>query len=556
MDVDDPRLTLPRFLDQVSDRFRDRVAIHFAGRNTSYAELREQARELSRALVGAGVVKGARVAVHMANRPEWIVSAFAAARLGAVVLPVNTFATREELRHVLRHGDASLLLMQSSLLKHAYLEDLLAEEPAIASGEPGRLRCAALPQLRRVACLGLDAGRGGVQAWSELLALGGDVSDDLVEAAADEVYPSDDGVLIYTSGTTALPKGVLHTQRAAVLQAWRFAEMLRFGPDERVFTTYPFFWTAGIAMSIGGVLAAGGRLLLQESFEPGAALDLIESQRATAIHAWPHQHKALGEHPTASSRELSSLSKLDLSSPLAALAGIEEDEYGAGASYGLSETFTIASAIPADSPLELRRSCHGVPLPGMRFRIVDPETGERLGPGQEGEIAVKGVSFMRGYHKVLSENYLDEDGFFRTQDGGSLDAEGRLHWSGRLGNLIKTGGANVSPLEIELALEKHPSVKVGIPVGIEHPTLGEVVVLCVVPTAGAQVDADELRGFLRERLAVYKVPRYVLAFRTDELSYTGNKKVQVAPLRAAARARLEEAGVEIDGYRYAKREGA
>ena len=175
MDVDDPRLTLPRFLDQVSDRFRDRVAIHFAGRNTSYAELREQARELSRALVGAGVVKGARVAVHMANRPEWIVSAFAAARLGAVVVPVNTFATREELRHVLRHGDASLLLMQSSLLKHAYLDDLLAEEPAIAEGEPGRLRITALPQLRRVACLGLDARHGGVQSWSELHALGGDV---------------------------------------------------------------------------------------------------------------------------------------------------------------------------------------------------------------------------------------------------------------------------------------------------------------------------------------------------------------------------------------------
>ncbi|MBT37417.1 MAG: AMP-dependent synthetase [Deltaproteobacteria bacterium] len=555
MDVNDSRLTLPRFLDQVSDAFGTRVAIHFAGRNTTYADLREQVRELSRALVGAGVVKGARVAVHMANRPEWLVSAYAAARLGAVVVPVNTFATREELRHILRHGDVSLLLMQPSLLKHAYLDDLLAEEPGIATGESGRLRSTALPQLRRVACLGLDAGRGGVQSWPELLALGCDVPDALVDAVADEVHPSDDGVLVYTSGTTALPKGVLHTQRAAVLQAWRFAEMLRFGPEERVFTTYPFFWTAGIAMSIGGTLAAGGRLLLQESFDPGAALDLIESERATAVHAWPHQHKALGEHPTASSRELSSLRKIDVSSPLAALAGIEKDEYGAGASYGLSETFTIASAIPADSPLELRHSCHGVPLPGMHFRIVDPETGEQLGPDQQGEIAVKGSSFMRGYHKVLPENYLDEDGFFRTQDGGSLDAGGRLHWTGRLGNLIKTGGANVSPVEIERTLEKHSAVKVGIPVGIEHPTLGEVVVLCVVPTAGARVDAEELRGFLRERLAVYKVPRLVLEFSTDELSYTGNEKVQVAPLREAARARLEEAGVEIDGYRYVKREG-
>ncbi|MEE2677243.1 MAG: class I adenylate-forming enzyme family protein [Myxococcota bacterium] len=556
MDPNDSSLTLPRFLDQVTGTFADRVAIHFEGTETTYGSLRLRVRELSRALAGAGVVKGTRVAIHMANRPEWLVCAYAAARLGAVILPVNTFATREELRHILRHGDAALLLMQSSLLKHAYLDDLLEEEPAIAKGEPGRLRCVALPQLRRVVCLGIDAGRGGVESWSELLALGADVSDELVDAAADEVYPSDDGILIYTSGTTALPKGVLHTQRAAALQAWRFAEMLRFGPEERVFTTYPFFWTAGIAMSIGGTLAAGGRLLLQENFEPGAALDLIEGERATAIHAWPHQHKALGEHPTAASRDLSRLRKVDFSSPLAAIAGIKEDVYGPGASYGLSETFTIASAIPADAPLALRSSCSGSPLPGMEFRIVHPETGERLGVDEEGEIAIKGVSFMRGYHKVASENYLDEDGFFRTQDGGSLDAEGRLHWSGRLGNIIKTGGANVSPVEIEHALENHPGVKVGIPVGIEHPTLGEVIVLCVVPTADAVVDGDEIRGFLRERLAVYKVPRHVLEFRADELSYTGNKKIQVAPLRDAARERLEAGGIEIDGYRYVSRSGS
>ena len=187
---------------------------------------------------------------------------------------------------------------------------------------------------------------------------------------------------------------------------------------------------------------------------------------------------------------------------------------------------------------------------------MHPETGERLGVDEEGEIAIKGVSFMRGYHKVASENYLDEDGFFRTQDGGSLDAEGRLHWSGRLGNIIKTGGANVSPVEIEHALENHPGVKVGIPVGIEHPTLGEVIVLCVVPTADAVVDGDEIRGFLRERLAVYKVPRHVLEFRADELSYTGNKKIQVAPLRDAARERLEAGGIEIDGYRYVSRSGS
>jgi len=188
----------------------------------------------------------------------------------------------------------------------------------------------------------------------------------------------------------------------------------------------------------------------------------------------------------------------------------------------------------------------------MTFRIVDPATGESLPPGREGEIAVKGVTLMRGYHKVLPENFLDADGFFRTQDGGSLDRDGYLHWSGRLSNLIKTGGANVSPIEVGTVAGGHPAVKVAVPVGIGHPTLGEVVVLCAVPVEGAKLDEIEIREYLRERLASYKVPRRVLTFRADELSFTGNQKIQVEPLAEAARKRLEVEGAEIDGYRYQK----
>jgi len=186
----------------------------------------------------------------------------------------------------------------------------------------------------------------------------------------------------------------------------------------------------------------------------------------------------------------------------------------------------------------------------MDLRIVDPKSGELLAAGSDGEIAVRGVTLMHGYYKVLPENYLDPDGFFRTQDGGSLDSEGYLHWTGRLGNLIKTGGANVSPVEIEETLAKHPGVKVGIAVGIGHPTLGEVVVLCVVPTEGADSDAEAIREFLRARLAAYKVPRRVLFFRESELAYTGNQKIQIEPLKRAAQQRLVDEDAEIAGYRF------
>jgi len=550
MEANDPRLTFGRFLAEVAPRFGTRRAIVFEGREIGYRELEREARLLARALMGSGVVKGARVAVHMGNRPEWIVAAFAVGMLGGVLVPVNTFASRAELKHVLRHSDASLLLMQPGLQKHRFLEDLLAEYPAIALGAPGRLRCLDFPQLRRVACIGIDAPRGGIETWGQLLAHEQGVSDALLDAAIAEVEPSDDGLLIYTSGTTAQPKGVLHTQRAAILQSWRFAEILCLEPDDRVYTTYPFFWTAGIAMSIGPTFAVGGTLLLQEVFEPGAALALIESERATAVHAWPHQQKALGEHPSAGTRDLRSVRKVDFSAPIAKLAGLEKDEYGTSASYGLSETFTIAAMLPADAPLELRKRTSGRALPGMALRIVDPVLGQELPTGAAGEIAVKGVTLMRGYYKVALENCFDADGYFRTQDGGSLDAEGYLHWTGRLSNLIKTGGANVSPVEIEECLAKHPSIKLAIAVGVEHPTLGEIVVLCAVPVEGAKIDEAELRAWLRERLAAYKVPKRVLAFAAFELAYTGNQKVQVAPLREAARQRLEAEGAVIDGHRY------
>jgi acyl-CoA synthetase (AMP-forming)/AMP-acid ligase II len=268
------------------------------------------------------------------------------------------------------------------------------------------------------------------------------------------------------------------------------------------------------------------------------------------VHAWPHQQKALGEHPTAGQRDLTSVRKVDFSTPIAKLAGVEKDEYGMGASYGLSETFTIASAVRADAPTELRRATHGRPLSGMQLKIVDPQTGEPLPDGSAGEIAVKGATLMHGYYKVLPEHTFDGAGYFRTQDGGSLDAEGYLHWTGRLSNLIKTGGANVSPVEIQVTLEKHPGVKVGVAVGIGHPTLGEAIVLCAVPVEGASLDEQEIRSFLRERLAAYKVPRRVLFFRESELSYTANRKIQVEPLAASALAKLEAEGAVIEGYRY------
>jgi fatty-acyl-CoA synthase len=539
---DAARYTLPRFLGDVADRHGPRVALRFEGRDLSYAELRAEARRVAKGLVARGVGKGTRVAVLAANRPEWVTALFGAALTGAVVVPVNTFATPDELDYVLRHADAAWLLLQPRVAKHAFLDDLRGRHPETAA-QPGAIRCAALPQLRGVETL--DAA-----GWSALRAAGEGISDALLDAISAEIHPADDALVIYTSGTTARPKGVVHRQRTPVIQAWRFAELMGFTSEDRVYTAYPFFWTAGIAMALGATLAAGATLVLHEIFEPGEALALAARERATSIQVWPHQAKAMAEHPDAGRHDLGSVRKLEFSSPLARLAGLEKDEWGIYASYGMSETFTIATALPADAPAERRKVTHGPVLAGNTVRIVDPHTGAELPPGEKGEIAVKGFTLMTGYAKVEPELVFDADGFFHTQDGGSLDAEGELHWSGRLSNLIKTGGANVSPLELEERAGRFPGVRSAHALGVPHPTLGEAIVLLVVPTAGAAVDVPGLEAFLREALSAYKLPRAVFVLRPEEVSYTGSQKVQVEPLRELALARLCAARATIAGHAY------
>jgi acyl-CoA synthetase (AMP-forming)/AMP-acid ligase II len=559
---DRDRYTLACLLEDVASRHGDRTALRFQPdvdepwQSLRYSELQSASRELAKGLIGAGVVKGARVAVLMANRPEWVVAAFAVGLVGGVLVPVNTFATPDERAYILRHSDASLLILQPGLLKRDFLAELRGRHPELERFEAGRLRCPALPQLRRLVVLGNETHDDGLQAWSELVALGHDVSDELLDATSAEVYPSDEGILIYTSGTTAHPKGVLHRQRAAVIQSWRFAEDMGLSRDDVVLTAQPFFWTAGIAMSLGASLCAGATLIIEETFSAERFLQRIESERVTALHAWPHQEKALGEHPDAGRRDLTSLEKIEFSSPLAPLAGIERDEWGTYGSYGLSETFTLSSSLPASAPAEQRKNTSGRPLPGMSIKIVDIESGEALSePGAKGEIAVRGVTFMQGYYKVEPELYLADDGYFRTQDGGAFDAQGFLHWSGRLSNLIKTGGANVSPLEIEGALQGMDELSHAQAVGVPHPVLGEVIVLCAVKSAGAKIDEATLRERLRGGLAAYKVPRRVLFFAASELSFTANQKLQVGPLRDLAIERLQAEGAEIDGVVYRPSDG-
>ena len=537
-------LTLGGLLAETAGRHPEREALCFHEPDGSvlrwgYGRLEEEARRVARGLLAGGMAKGSRVALLMGNRPEWLAAAFGVALAGGVLVPLNTWFEPSELDYVLGHCDASVLLMQARLLGHGYLEQLTALCPELEGGEGGRLRAGRWPWLRRVVCLGLHEQQGAAEPWETLLAAGGAVREDLVDAAAAAVAPSDDAVVIYTSGTTARPKGVLHAHRPPALQSWRFARLFGLDPEVRVWSAFPFFWTAGFAMVVGATVAAGGCLVLQEHFEPGEALRLLEAERVTTPYAWPHQTAQLEDHPDWLGRDLSSLRHVDAFGPFGRHPSVAVgDEWSSRAAYGLTETFTIVSSLPADAPQAEREASQGPILPGNAVRILDPETGEPQPTGAPGEIAVKGPTLMRGYLKAVPEDCFDDDGFFHSGDAGFVDADGRLHWTGRTSDLIKTGGANVSPVEIEEALLRHPGLKVAMAVGVPHPTLGEEVVVCAVAHDGVDVGEDDVRGFLRGRLAAYKIPRRVLFVAEAELSLTANAKVRAEALRELAAGRL------------------
>lgn len=537
-------LTLGGWLREVSGRFgpREALVMHEPDGVTrwSYDELLDRANEVARALHACGVGKGTRVGVLMTNRPEFLSALLGTALAGGVAATLSTFSTPAELEFLLQSSACSVLLLERKVLKKDFAEIVCAFEPMIASARPGRLASLRFPFLRHIAAIG--GGDGAIEDWAAFLSRGSEVPQEMIEAAAATVAPADPGVLFFSSGSTAKPKGILSAHRGPTLQLWRWPKWYRV--DEapappRTWSANGFFWSGNFAMALGGALSSGGSLVLQATFNPEEALRLIERERANMILAWPHQWEQLIAAPNWSGADLSSLHYIDRNSPIARHPTVRTEWREPYAAYGNTETFTISSIFPANTPEDEIAGSHGVPCHGNIFKIVDPMSGETMPLGERGEIAVKGPTLMLGYLGVPLDETLDSDGFLRTGDGGWFDEAGRLHWEGRLNDIIKTGGANVSPVEIDAIIKTHPAVKVTQTVGVPHDTLGELVVACIVPHAGASLDEQDVRDFVKEHLASYKVPRRVLFFAEDELQLTGSAKVKTADLRKLVAGRLE-----------------
>lgn len=533
-------LTLPSFFREVCRRNGDKEAMVFKGVRYTYQQLWNESVALSRALIARGVTKDVRVGLLATNRPEWVIAAFAIAMAGGTCVALSTFAKREELEYLLRIGDVTLLIAERSVLERDFIAEIIQICPELASSV-GTTYSTRLPFLRRVICIDdAPAPRGAFESWRDVLQGDLKAPATLLDAIEKEIAPTDRAMVFFSSGSTAKPKAVMHTHRAAAIQCWRWSRIVAIDAHVRTWTANGFFWSGNFTQAVGSTLSAGGCLVLQRFFEPGEALNLMQAERVTYPVAWPHQWARLAEHPLYDQVDLSSLRYVGETSPLRTHPTVRVDWNEPMACYGNTETLTLCTAHYSGTPQQISDGNHGLPLHGMTLRVVDPLTGKVLGRNENGEIAVKGATMMLGYLRVPPEETFDDEGFFRTGDGGFVDDQGRLHWHGRLNDIIKTGGANVSPLEIDAVLAECPGVKIGATVGIPHDKLGEMVVACVVPEGGAKVDEAVVRSYLSQRLSSYKVPRRVLFIQESDLVLTASNKVRTAPLRELAARHLAE----------------
>ncbi|GLY70855.1 AMP-binding protein [Amycolatopsis taiwanensis] len=494
----------------------DVEAVVNATERITYAELADEVTRLRAALHATGVRRGNHVGLCLGNGPQWVALFLAITSLGAVTVPVNTRFKASELEYALRQSDVSLLFVAEKVLSSEFVAMLRKICPAVETGLPDEN----LPKLAQVVVLGDDV-PAGARSWDEFTASG-------TEAVAPCAEPDDVALIQYTSGTTSFPKGVLLTHRNMCADAFFSGTRLGLRAGDRFYSGRPFFHVAGSTLSVLACLQQLSTLVTAERFVPETALQLLADERCTHFAGNDTIALMLLNHPDRDSYRLHLRGAWLAASPAVVRRVI--DELGAREAvvgYGLSEASPNVAQSAWWEDEDLRVSGSMPPEPGVSVRLRDLVTGEDCPPGKPGEILVLGWNVMRGYYAMPEQTAaaLDEDGWLSTGDLGVLDANGRLSFTGRAKELIRVGGENVAPTEVEAVLHQHPAVRQAAVVGVPDDRLIEVPFAFVV--LNTATDPDELLAWCREEMAAFKVPRYLRVVEGFEgIGMTASSKIR------------------------------
>lgn len=538
--------TLGQILDETVARFPDQDALVYADRGyrQTWREFADTVDAFAKGLMALGVSKGEKVAVWATNVPYWVTLQFATAKIGAILITVNTNYREHELRYLLNHSECENIFLIDTLRDHAFVDTLYAIAPELRRQGRSQLRCAALPHLKRVCYLGAEKFRG-MYSVPEILGMAVMVSDDDYRARQAELDPWDVINMQYTSGTTGFPKGVMLTHVGVGLNGYWIGRNMGFTEKDRLCLCVPLFHCFGCVLGVMACVNHGACMVIVEKFNPLAVLAAVDGERCTALHGVPTMFLAELEHKLFKRFDVSSLRTGIMAGstcpePLMRRVVEEMNMKDITICYGLTEGSPVMTQSDVNDPLSLRCETVGCAMPGIEVRVADPETCEELPRGQVGEILCRGYNVMKGYYKMPEETArtISPDGWLHSGDLGIMDEAGYVRVTGRIKDMIIRGGENVYPREVEEFLMGMPDVMDVQVVGVPSRKYGEEVAAFIIPRKGATIAPEDVRAFCRGQIAWYKIPRHIAV--VDAFPLTASGKIQKFRLREMAAERWPE----------------
>ena len=517
--------TIERLVEQIASYPRQKVACVIGDEEFSYGELVDATRGLAGYLAGIGVRPGERVAIWLPNSFEWVVSLLAVGSIGAILVPINARFQKNEAEYVLRQSGSRVLITRTSFAKTQYRDKVARWLPNLEGNGPSQGDDAKIASLEHVVWVGGDA-PAGAHPWEKAVSW----EEEPPAAGCQKMDP----VLIqYTSGTTSFPKGALLTHYGLLRNAYDVGGRMRIGPEDKVFCGGPFFHIGGVTMQVLLSLLFGVPFYTLERFDPAAAFEMVARHGCTTYSGIDSLFLMVRnlEH---FDKEGFSTVRTGWTAGSAEILGLIREEMGIEHIlnvFGTSETSPNVTITDVDDPPAKRHFSCGRAHPGCEVAIMDPGPQEHLPPGERGEIITRGYNVMLGYYGKPDETdaVFLEGGWFRTGDVGSMDADGYLYYHGRYKEIIRVGGENFSPEEVEGILYEHPAVEQVALIGIPDETYGEVPVAAVRTRPGLSLDAGEVRDYLGDKVAGFKIPRRVEI--VDGFPMTESGKIQKFRLR-------------------------
>jgi fatty-acyl-CoA synthase len=535
-------ITIADKFDEIANAFPNNDAMIFPHENIryTYSELQAVVNKVARGFMSMGIKKGDNVAIWATNVPEWLLTMFATAKIGAVLVTVNTSYKQFELEYLLRQSDSMTLVMTGGFKDSDYIAHLRACCPEIETCKPGEICNETLPYLKNVIYAGNKEDMlPGMYHFDELYALAENVSEEALIAEQASLDAHDIINMQYTSGTTGFPKGVMLTSYNIVNNGKCIGDCMNLTHEDRLCITVPLFHCFGMVLAVLAALTHGTAMVVVERYHPLKVMQAVEMERCTALHGVPTMFIGILEHPDFKKCDFSSLRTGIMAGspcPTKVMQQVVNEMHMSEITitYGLTESSPAMTMSSTDDPLELRVATVGKRMPHCEVKIVDPETGLECEPGVPGEIMTRGYHIMKGYYKMPEATALaiEPDGWLHSGDVGTVDENGYFKITGRLKDMIIRGGENIYPREIEEFLYTNEKVRDVQVVGVPDKKYGEEVMACIILQDKARATDEEIILFVKNGLSRYKAPRYVMFL--DELPMTASGKIQKYKLREMA----------------------